>query len=121
MITILIIEDESYLRRSLAELLTFEGFATLEAENGRQGVQVARSHLPDLILSDLMMPELDGFGVLRELRSEPDTASIPLLLITAISDKRSMQNGMDLGANAYLTKPFLHSELLLAINRLLHR
>jgi two-component system, sensor histidine kinase and response regulator len=116
MATILIIEDEEYIRRNIAEIMTYEGFQPLEAKNGLEGVQVAQEYLPDLIICDIMMPELDGYGVLLELRSSPTTATIPFIFLTALADRPAMRKGMERGADDYLTKPFSQEELLTAVN-----
>ena len=116
MTKILVIEDEHLLRREILTVLGFEGFESVGAEDGVVGVQMAREHRPDLIICDVMMPRLDGYGVLSELRSDPVTAVIPFVFLTAKADKTDLRAGMDLGADDYLTKPFTHDELLAAIN-----
>lgn len=121
MATILVIEDEETIRENLIELLEVEDFETLGAENGRQGVQLAKAQLPDLILCDVMMPELDGRGVLKALRSEPMTATIPFIFLTAKADRVDIREGMELGADDYLTKPCTSDELLRAINTRLQK
>lgn len=115
MTTILIIEDEEVLLEQLLDMLTFEGYDVLSANNGIIGVQVARDRLPDLIISDIMMPELDGYGVLLQLRENPSTATIPFIFLTAMAKREDMRRGMKYGANDYLTKPFKGEELLEAI------
>lgn len=114
--TVLVIEDEDYIRQNIIETLTYEDFATLEAENGLVGVRIALQERPDLIICDVMMPELDGYGVLRQLQTEESTASIPFIFLTALADKQSLRRGMDLGADDYLTKPCTPDELLNAIH-----
>jgi DNA-binding response OmpR family regulator len=106
MTRILIIEDEDVIRQNVLEMLEYEGFETSGAADGLAGLQTAREQLPDLIICDIMMPELDGFGVLEELRSDSATATIPLIFLTAKADRDSMRVGMNLGADDYLTKPF---------------
>ncbi|HEX8310104.1 MAG TPA: response regulator transcription factor [Chthoniobacteraceae bacterium] len=115
MTRILIIEDEPQMRRSLATALTMEGFEALTAENGRVGVEMARRELPDLILCDVMMPELDGYGVLSELRGDADFATTPFLFLTAKGEKTDLRFGMNSGADDYLTKPVDIDDLLAAI------
>ncbi|MEH1959564.1 MAG: EAL domain-containing response regulator [Nostoc sp.] len=116
---ILIIEDEEAVRENILDLLEAEDFETLAAANGRIGIHLAISELPDLILCDIMMPELDGYGVLRALREDTSTATIPFIFLTAKSAKSDFRQGMDMGADDYITKPFTRSELLSAImNRL---
>lgn len=116
---ILIIEDEEAVRENILDLLEAENFETLAAANGRIGVDLAISEVPDLILCDLMMPEIDGYSVLTALRQEPSTATIPFIFLTAKSGKSDFRQGMDMGADDYITKPFTRAELLSAItNRL---
>ncbi len=112
---ILVIEDEPVIRASIIELLSYEDYITFEAENGLQGSQLAREMLPDLVLCDVMMPEMDGYGVLKSLRSDAATDTIPFVFLTALSDKTDLRQGMRLGADDYLTKPFTRDELLDAI------
>ncbi|MBN8559268.1 MAG: EAL domain-containing protein [Leptolyngbya sp. UWPOB_LEPTO1] len=114
--TILIIEDDELIRNNLLEILEFEGFRAIEAENGRIGVQKARAYHPDLVLCDVCMPELDGYGVLEELRSNVQTATMPVIFLTAKSDKSDVRQGMNSGADDYLIKPCSVSELLGAIS-----
>jgi EAL domain-containing protein (putative c-di-GMP-specific phosphodiesterase class I)/CheY-like chemotaxis protein len=113
--TILVIEDELAVRENLLELLDAEGFKTVSAPNGQIGIQKAIAEVPDLILCDMMMPEVDGYGVLTNLREEPTTATIPFIFLTAKSAKSDFRQGMDLGADDYITKPFTRAELLSAI------
>jgi CheY-like chemotaxis protein len=113
--TILVIEDEQVIRRNIVEILSFEGYATLEAENGRLGVEAALRHGPDLVVCDVMMPELDGFGVIRALQANQATAMIPFIFLTAKADRRSMRYGMELGADDYISKPFTPDELVSAV------
>ncbi|NJM72346.1 MAG: EAL domain-containing response regulator [Scytonema sp. RU_4_4] len=115
MTKILVIEDEKLVRENIIDLLAAEDFDTIAAANGRIGVELAVSEIPDLILCDLMMPEIDGFGVLTTLREEPVTATIPFIFLTAKSARSDFRQGMDLGADDYLTKPFTRTELLNAI------
>ncbi len=116
---ILIIEDEESVRENILDLLEAEDFETIAAANGRIGVDLAISQVPDLILCDMMMPEIDGYGVLTVLRQDPTTATIPFIFLTAKSAKSDFRRGMDLGADDYITKPFTRAELLSAImNRL---
>ncbi len=116
---ILIIEDEEAVRENLLDMLEAEDFETLAAANGRIGLHLAISEVPDLILCDLMMPEIDGHGVLIALRQDPSTATIPFIFLTAKSAKSDFRQAMDMGADDYITKPFTRAELLSAImNRL---
>lgn len=121
MATILVIEDDANLCSSIAEILTDEGFDTLQAENGLVGVELAKKHHPDLIICDIMMPKLDGYGVLLELRGNAATALIPFIFLTAVVEKTGMRRGMEMGADDYLTKPFNPQELLRAVRTRLER
>lgn len=112
---ILVIEDERASRKLLLKLLQVEGFETIEAENGSIGLQLAKTQCPDLILCDIMMPEMDGYEVLSRLQQEPATAMIPVICLTAQNERADLRRGMELGANDYLTKPFTTAELLSAI------
>ncbi len=116
MIKILVIEDEVLLRANTVQILAFEDFHTIEAENGLLGVQLAQEQLPDLILCDVMMPELDGYGVLVALRQNPSTSAIPFIFTTAKASHADLRQGMELGANDFLSKPFSADELLAAIS-----
>ncbi|MBE9207108.1 EAL domain-containing response regulator [Nostoc sp. LEGE 06077] len=121
MIKILVIEDEESVRENLLDLLEAEDFKTIAAANGRTGVDLAFAEAPDLILCDMMMPEIDGYGVLTALRQDPLTATIPFIFLTAKSAKSDFRQGMDMGADDYLTKPFTRAELLGAIMNRLER
>lgn len=112
---ILVIEDEELVRENILELLDAEGFEAISAENGRIGVDLAKAMVPDLILCDVMMPELDGYGVLNALRQETATATVPFIFLTAKAAKADFRQGMELGADDYITKPFTRAELLGAI------
>ncbi|MCP2732477.1 two-component system response regulator [Limnofasciculus baicalensis] len=115
MTKILVIEDERTHRINLHKVLSVEGFETIIAENGNMGVDLALQEQPDLIICDILMPELDGYKVLKALQQNPITASIPFIFITAKSDPSDMRLGMNLGADDYLTKPFKRSEIVEAI------
>ncbi|MBD2319906.1 EAL domain-containing response regulator [Phormidium tenue] len=115
MTTILVIEDVEALREEIMETLSYEGFDVLGAENGVVGVQIAKTYLPNLIICDIAMPELDGYGTLVALRQEPKTSMIPFIFLTAMTEKADMRQAMQLGADDYLTKPFTSVELLGAI------
>ena len=118
---ILIIEDEPEMRRNIATLLRFKDYEPFAAENGRVGVEMARRQQPDLILCDVMMPELDGYGVLRALQADAKLALIPFIFLTAKGEKDDLRSGMNLGADDYLTKPVGNEELVQAIETRLHR
>ncbi|MEM7725327.1 MAG: EAL domain-containing response regulator [Cyanobacteria bacterium P01_A01_bin.45] len=115
MAKILLIEDEAPVRENLSELLESEGFEIIAAPDGQVGIDLAIAHIPDLIICDLMMPNIDGYGVLNRLRNEPSTVAIPLIFLTAKASRSDFRQGMDLGADDYLTKPFTRAELLSAI------
>lgn len=118
---ILVIEDEPEMRRNLATILRLENFHPLTAENGRIGLESARQHKPDVILCDVMMPELDGYGVIAGLRADRETAAIPFIFLTAKGEKPDIRAGMNLGADDYLTKPVGKTDLLAAIRSRLER
>ncbi len=109
---ILIIEDNPEVRENTAEILELSDYNVCTAENGKEGVRIAQQEMPDLIICDIMMPELDGYGVLRILNQNPKTAAIPFIFLTAKAEKSDFRKGMNLGADDYLTKPFDDSELL---------
>ncbi|WP_071189703.1 EAL domain-containing protein [Trichormus sp. NMC-1] len=114
--TILIIEDESQIRENIQEILDLEGFVTITAEDGWLGIKMAQQHQPNLIICDLMMPRLDGYGVIKALRQQPVTAEIPLIFLTAKAEHHDLRQAMELGADDYLTKPFEPNELLRVIS-----
>jgi len=118
---ILVIEDEPEMRRNITSLLRFKEYQTIAAENGRVGVELARREKPDLILCDVMMPELDGYGVLRALQEDAKLALIPFIFLTAKGEKDDLRSGMNLGADDYLTKPVANSDLVQAIEARLER
>lgn len=103
---ILVIEDEVFIRDNLIELLEIEGFEALGAEDGKQGLKLAQQQHPDLILCDVMMPELDGFAVLEKLRQDPITTQIPFMFLTASADRNNLKKIRELGINDYILKPF---------------
>jgi len=112
---ILIIEDNDDIRDSTAEILELANYEVFQSENGKAGVELANTHLPDLILCDIMMPELDGYGVLYMLNKKPETSAIPFIFLTAKAERMDMRKGMEMGADDYLVKPFDDVELLNAI------
>lgn len=111
----LIIEDNDDIREGTAEVLDLAGYETFTAKNGKIGVELAVKHLPDIILCDIMMPELDGYGVLYLLQKNPQTVNIPFIFLTAKAERADMRKGMEMGADDYLTKPFDDVELFNAI------
>ncbi|MBN8825190.1 MULTISPECIES: response regulator [unclassified Spirosoma] len=118
---ILLIEDDVQIRENVEELLTSQGFQVETATNGREGITQAMLHLPDLILCDIMMPEVSGYQVLEVVRSNRLIANVPFIFLTAKSDTSDMRRGMDLGADDYLTKPFTFQNLLRTIESRLKR
>lgn len=108
----MIVEDDIDVRENILDLLDAENFHAFAAQNGCIGLELANKEIPDLIICDVMMPELDGYGVLNALRRNPVTATIPFVFLTAKSDKLDFRQGMRLGADDYLTKPFTKDELL---------
>ncbi|RYD68211.1 MAG: response regulator transcription factor [Verrucomicrobiaceae bacterium] len=118
---ILVIEDQAPMRRNIALMLEMEGYEVLTAENGRVGVDTARQKLPHLVICDVMMPELDGHGVVQTLRGEDATATLPFIFLTARSDKSDVRIGMNFGADDYLVKPVIREDLLAAVEARLSR
>jgi two-component system, OmpR family, alkaline phosphatase synthesis response regulator PhoP len=115
MTKILVIEDELDVRENLVDLLEANDYEVRSAENGFLGAVLALEHIPDLIVCDVMMPEVDGHEVLQALRQSSTTAMIPFIFLTAMADIQSIRKGMELGADDYLTKPFENIDLLKAI------
>ncbi len=115
MVNILVIEDEAQIRQDILDWLFFEGYAARGAENGRVGLDAALQDPPDLIICDIAMPEMDGYNVLIEVRSTPLLVNTPFIFTTAAASREDMRQGMSLGADDYLTKPFSRAELLTSI------
>src|SRR6516164_4316280 len=113
--SLLIIDDNTEIRENIAEILSLGGYKTSTAENGKRGVEKAISEKPDLIICDIMMPELDGYGVLHLLKKNPDTQDIPFIFLTAKTERQDFRKGMEMGADDYITKPFEEVELLTAV------
>jgi len=118
---ILVIEDEPEMRRNITTLLRYHNYEAIAAENGRVGVEAARRDKPDLILCDVMMPELNGFGVLQALQTDASLARVPFIFLTAKGEKDDLRSGMNLGADDYLTKPVANADLIRAIEARLRR
>src|SRR5579875_1176862 len=112
---ILVIEDNDEVRENTAEILMLSDYEVITAANGKEGVEVALAQLPDLIVCDIMMPVLDGYGVLHLLSKHKETATIPFIFLTAKAEKVDLRKGMEMGADDYLTKPFDGIELLNAV------
>lgn len=121
MIRILVIEDEAAILEEVLDWLGFEDYEAVGASNGRLGLESALAKVPDLIVCDITMPEMDGYQVLLELRKHPETTLVPFIFLTARADRSFMRHGMELGADDYVTKPFSRSELLAAIRSRLER
>ena len=121
MTTILVIEDEAPIRENLRQMLQLEGYAVLEAADGVSGIEAARTSRPDLILCDILMPGVDGYGVLAELRGAPDMAAIPFIFLTASANLEDRSQALKRGADDYLIKPFKIADLLAAIRRQLDK
>ncbi|MFH6769131.1 response regulator [Gaetbulibacter aquiaggeris] len=112
---ILLIEDDIVLRENTAELLELSGYKVETASNGKAGVEVAKKYLPSIIVCDIMMPELDGYGVLESLSKNDITKYIPFIFLSAKTERQDIRKGMNLGADDYITKPFNEEELISAI------
>lgn len=113
--SILVIDDNTEIRENTAEILDLAGYKTFTAENGRQGIDIAIKEKPAVIVCDIMMPELDGYGVLHLLRKNTETQNIPFIFLTAKTERSDLRKGMEMGADDYITKPFDDIELLNAI------
>jgi CheY-like chemotaxis protein len=118
---ILVVDDEQPLRRLIIQLLSDRGFETIEAEDGEQGIRLARTEMPDLVLCDLEMPRMDGYQVLAALQAERRFAATPVIILTALGEPSQVRHGMNLGADDYLTKPFDSEDLVNAIKARLAR
>ena len=118
---ILVIDDEARLRSHFAALLSLEGYQVIEARNGREGVDCARRELPDLVVCDITMPEMNGHRVLETLRAETATAHLPFIFLTGWGEKDDVRAGMNLGADDYLVKPVVPEDLITAVRSRLRR
>jgi len=118
---VLVIDDTQEIRMIITESLNLYGFTTLAAEDGMSGIQLAKEKCPDLIICDINMPNLDGYGTLTALRENDSTATIPFIFLSGAADKLNVRRGMELGADDYLTKPFTHKELMAAVNTRLEK
>ena len=116
--TVLVIEDEAPLRANLVRILSAESYRVVAAADGEEGIQRVTEERPDLVICDILMPRVDGFGVLAALRSRPETATIPFIFLTASADKDDLARGLKSGANEYVTKPFKIAGLMAAVRRL---
>ena len=118
---ILLIEDNLEMRENTAEIMELANYDVITAVDGKDGVAKAKENLPDLIICDIMMPEMDGYGVLYILSKDPKTCAIPFVFLTAKAEKSEFRKGMNLGADDYVTKPFQEMELLSVIESRLER
>src|SRR5438045_802968 len=118
---LLLIEDNDEIRENTAEILELAGYKVSTAENGKVGVEQALEKKPDLIICDVMMPVLDGYGVLHLLNKNPELKGIPFIFLTAKSERSDFRKGMEMGADDYVTKPFTDIELLTAIESRLNK
>ena len=119
--TVLIIEDNEDIRENVAEILMLSDYNVLTAANGKEGIEVAQARHPDLIICDIMMPGVDGYGVLHVLHKDPGTQNIPFIFLTSKSERSDFRSAMDMGADDYITKPFAGNELLNAIESRLRK
>ena len=121
MTKILVIEDEALIRDKIVTVLKYENYDVIDAPNGRDGVVSAREIHPDLIICDVLMPDMNGYGALAALRDDPETSVIPVIFLTAAASRADMRKGMELGADDYITKPYTVEELLAAVRTRLER
>lgn len=119
--TILVIEDEEHIQELIRFNLVNNGYETLVASDGLQGIAMAKASLPDMILLDLMLPKMDGLDVCRNLRADAETAGIPIIMLTAKGSETDKVLGLEMGADDYLTKPFSIRELMARIKAVLRR
>lgn len=117
MATVLVIEDEAPIRANLERLLKAEGYAVIAVGDGASGVAAAKEQRPDVVICDILMPGMDGYGVLAELLADAETARIPLIFLTASADKDDRRRGIASGARDYMTKPFKLAELLAVVRK----
>ena len=112
---VLFIEDDAIVRENTAELLELSNYNVITASNGKNGVELAKKHIPDIIVCDILMPELDGYGVLKKLSKDKKTLHIPFIFLSAKTEREDIRKGMNMGADDYITKPFNEAELISAI------
>ncbi len=118
---VLVIEDEAPIRERMVKILSYEGYETRAAENGLAGVSIAHNFVPDVILCDVMMTDGDGFEALTMLRQHLDTETIPIIFVSAATERASVRRAMEEGADDYITKPFTTEELVAAIEAQLNK
>lgn len=117
--TVLIIEDNEDIRENTAEILEFSGFSVIAVDSGEHGLSAALHSKPDVILCDIMMPGMDGYDVIRQLKGDPLTSGIPFIYLTSSGEKCDLELASDMGANGYVRKPFDGRELIAEIQRCL--
>lgn len=116
---ILVVEDEPSILKNLSTILTISGYSTLTANNGQEAIELLQFHTPNLIISDVMMPLVDGFALLQKVKSIQHLSQIPFCFLTARADVLDIDNGLSLGANHYITKPFLAKDVIEMAKKLL--
>jgi len=121
MSTILVIEDDGRVQDSITDLLETKGYSVLKAQNGKEGIHMAISHKPNLILCDIMMGSLDGFSVLHSVKSVPELSAVPFVFLSALAEPKYVKMGLEKGADKFLIKPFKSEELFLTISDLLNK
>jgi len=119
MIKVLLIEDNLEIRENISEILELEGYEVEVAQNGVMGIRMAKETLPDIVLCDIMMPEADGWEVIKQLKDDKKTSGIPFVFITASVEKKEVEEGSKLGAVGYILKPFEPAELLTTLKNVL--
>ncbi|MEY2436888.1 MAG: hypothetical protein QOF97_1724 [Acidimicrobiaceae bacterium] len=117
--TVLVVDDDPVILKLLEVNFEMEGFTVLVAHDGEEGIEVARNERPDLIVSDIMMPKRSGLELVAELKGDPDTSDIPIILLSAKAQNADVRSGLDSGADDYVTKPFEPLDLVDRVNRLL--
>ena len=117
---VLVIEDNQDVRENIADIIELENYKVITAENGKIGVEKAFQNVPDIIICDIMMPELDGYDVFKHLSVNPKMASVPFVFLTAKAEKEDMRKGMNLGADDYLTKPFSTRDILKRVQEMMN-
>lgn len=118
---ILVVEDDESTRRNLALTLELEGYSVLVADNGDDAWERLQTHVPDLVMSDILMPVMDGFALLERVRATPELAALPFIFLSALDDRASVRRGMEIGGDDYLPKPYTRQELLAAVEARLLR
>ena len=121
MTKILVIEDDAPIRDKIVTVLKYENYDVIDAPNGREGVASAQQNRPDLIICDVLMPDMNGYSALAALRDDPITSDIPVIFLTVAASRADMRKGMELGADDYITKPYTVEELLAAVRTRLER